>query len=97
MKTATAEASAMIDGGPSWKRATFVLGGWKAFETEEKKERERFVARKRLGTGRRIVTCPTPRGRVDFPGQKILFAPRKGFCADGRQYVPYRPCFFPCR
>ncbi len=35
MKTATAEASAMIDGGPSWKRATFVLGGWKAFETEE--------------------------------------------------------------
>ena len=35
MKTATAEASAMIDGGPSWKRATFVLGGWRAFETEE--------------------------------------------------------------
>jgi hypothetical protein len=25
----------MIDGGPSWKRATFVLGGWRAFETEE--------------------------------------------------------------
>lgn len=39
MKTATAEASAMIDGGPSWKRATFVLGGWRAFETGKNEAR----------------------------------------------------------
>jgi hypothetical protein len=33
MLIATVEASAMTDGGPSWQRATFVLGGWRAFET----------------------------------------------------------------
>jgi hypothetical protein len=29
----------MTDGGPSWKRATFVLGGWKAFETGKNEAR----------------------------------------------------------
>ena len=39
MLTATVAASAMTDGGPLWQRATFVLGGLWAFETEKNEGR----------------------------------------------------------